>query len=297
MLKDVITWTKLAVIICTLLACPALAYRLDETINVTGGGDLSVASDIPHAHDFAQGIGSQTYHRVLSSDNSDSSDFNSNLSSEYEFTASSGVSRWSPLYEFGLESKYENLTKVYENTKNNYNQYAIRMDDVRKGLAYSVSASGLESLKSKSKIGDFEQNLVTQYDIKGQGLLGEIVSSHKELKHIRIVASSQVYGNFVLKSTLAENTPENDYQRLMGKLNSSTQAMLAEAGLQNESAKGLPGSRNILGPNVNASRGTPTQLQTKHNQGGVQPQAGNAVASNATTIHNQGAVLPQAGKS
>lgn len=230
MLKYVVAWANLSVIICTLLACPALAYTLDETINVSGGGDLSAESDIPHAHDFAQGIGYQTYHRVINSDNFDSSLFDSNLISDYQFKASSGVSRWSPLRELGLESKYENLTAVYKNTKNNYNQYAIGMEDTRKGLAHSVSASWLENFDSKNEIVTDGQNLATQYDIKGKGLIQEAVFSHKDLKHISPVASSQVYGSFSLKSTLTDNTPESDYQRLIGKLNDSTAAMLSKWG-------------------------------------------------------------------
>ena len=222
MLKDnIIVWTTLVAIICLLIACPAaLAYTLDETIYVKGNGDLSVTTKIPDAYDFAQGLGTQEYHRSIIS-----TDVRSRLDSAYTFNKNASAaalrdSFLSPIQQLGLNSQYnnENLT---ENYVGDYNHYSIGMDNkgdifalrgnFAPGLAHTVSASWIDSLSSKSAVDIGEQNLGTNYVISGKGILSETIADRGDrvIKHLSIIASSSVNGDFKLNSKLEDKiSPE-----------------------------------------------------------------------------------------
>jgi hypothetical protein len=219
--NNVAMWTKLTAIVCSLLACPlAVAYQLDETINVIGNGDLSVNTKIPDAYDFAQGIGPQQYERHIIS-----TDVQSHLGSIYTLekmtSANASIDASSPIQRLDLVSKYKNGVNLSKNYMGDYNHYSIGMDDKGDifalrgnfvhGLGHTVAASWIDNLKSESTVDIGENNLATSYDISGTGILSETIVDHSDrvVKHMSLVASSSVNGNFKLNSNLQDQiSPE-----------------------------------------------------------------------------------------
>lgn len=210
-------WTKLVISICLILAClKASAYTLDETIAVTGGGDMSVSSDILSIREVAQGIGNQWYHRELTSDAN-----NSKIVSDYTLAPSTGKVRESAsiLSRLGLDKKYNLNAPV----SNSYNMYVIGVNNAWGRLAHQISATWLENFRSNSTIFSSQEKLTTDYNVSGTGVFSEAVINNS-VWHPRLEASALVNGNFSVKSDLnAKFKPELDTtEMLKGKLDQMT---------------------------------------------------------------------------
>jgi len=192
----------------------AISYTFDETITVSGGGDLSASTNIPQARDYAQGIGDHTYHREIESNATSSL-----LMSSYSFNATpttKGRGPQSLLQKLGLDLKPS--YKLTAPIMLNYNKYSIVMNNERGKLLHALSGSWLEDFESNNSVFNGKNNLATSFAVNGNGVLSEAVVNLGD-KHNRMAASASVNGNFVLKSNLAEVIkPElDDYQILSGK--------------------------------------------------------------------------------
>jgi hypothetical protein len=197
----------------------AWAFTLNETISVDGHGEMSASTDISNtgensnARDNIRGFGSHWYHRMVNSN-----DTFSQLNSDYDFNSSSPEKGRGPknlLARRGLNSKY-NLTA---DLKPNYNIYSISTKSDAGKLAHSASASWLDSFSSRSSVINSETKLSTNFDVNGNGDFSESILNRGE-RHVRLVASSSISGNFHVKSELAEKITLNkdDIQRLRSKL-------------------------------------------------------------------------------
>lgn len=223
-------------IVLILISLEAAALNFDEKIKVNGNGYMLSRTNTVQSSDLAEGHGTQTYHRVLSSKLGVSS-----LTSEYNLKSNNFINNHNYSYSLIFDNKTlsdNNIYGTYNLMNSAYfpNRYSINMRSPT-GLSQTISVFGLSGegvgdLNSSSSITftpietqpsplpTSDYTVFTSFNINGNGTSSEAVTDSSLGKHPLNIAETSVFGNFSVNSRLTDDLtlPGSEAQDLSSKV-------------------------------------------------------------------------------
>ena len=219
-----------------LMSSGASALKIDEKIEVDGGGYMHSQTNTEQSSDLIEGHGAQNYHRSLTSQLGLSS-----LTSEYSLKSDNIRNNYHR--SFSINKTLTDNIYVADNLPNSAyfpNHYQISMKSPT-GLRHTISVygsagEGAGNLSSSSRIAfdpaiappsslqtsDFA--LSTSYAINGNGSLSEAITDLSISQHPTNIAETSIVGNFAVNSRLTNSLtlPASEAQSQLAKIDSVT---------------------------------------------------------------------------
>lgn len=189
------------------------ALKFEETIAINGNGDLYTRTDIPYANDRAQGIGAQNYSLAFDFQSAFSGSFRSKYALKGEKDSTSDL-RPTNIIRDNSENKLDALPVTQDN------RYLVGFVD--NSLQYTASINQIGDIYSDNSIellrnGYGSHQIVTNYDIGGQGILKQKIVEKGYNFHPMTLSEANVKGDFSLTSKM-----ENYIQTSLSDIDYST---------------------------------------------------------------------------
>ena len=156
--------TIFILLLAILLMCfCAAAFKYQEDVKLKNGGELTSQTNGKGSSERIAGTGIQAYSRSLNSN-----DTYSNLISKYDLMDSTNKIQQT---SFQTKENGEFKPFVYEYTSN---EYLIRMAS-KNNLQHVISISDSKNLKSESSVAYIDNQVETNFSLKGSGIVRESV--------------------------------------------------------------------------------------------------------------------------